>query len=364
MGADHTGDPDRHRGLLPMAFVGWPDGPLMSPIPSMPAWGCSSPAGGLHLLPWLAITCSKREGMSPTARPRSDFHRLMTLSDGAGAKRARHKLWLVILLLVAGRPPCRWCQWVVLKMLPSDNKSGIPAGARRAGGATLEQTSAPCWRWVGSSPGCPGEGLPDLRRHRRPINFNGLVRHYFIRSGASVGLIAGQSGGQAHGAGSQQSRDCPVGACALAGHRQCGGGNLKVVEVAPGPPVWSPIVAEVPLARRRPPVKPTRARTGPLRGHGGSGGRGHLSDRPLQPKWRLVVDRAQAALLGSRSRDLVATLNGGAWAIRMPAGCGGQGAKYPVPIRIELAPGDKRDLTILALKVRQPGSQLVRVSGW
>ena len=58
----------------------------------------------------------------------------------------------------------------------------------------------------------------------------------------------------------------------------------------------------------------------------------------------------------------MATLNGGV-GYQDASWLQGQGAKYPVPIRIELAPGDKRDLTgILALKVRSQSGQLVRVS--
>lgn len=56
-----------------------------------------------------------------------------------------------------------------------------------------------------------------------------------------------------------------------------------------------------------------------------------------QPKWRLVVDRSKAARFGVDLRDLVATLNGGV-GYQDASWFHGQGAKYPVPIRIELAP--------------------------
>lgn len=74
---------------------------------------------------------------------------------GAGAKRARHKLWLAILLLVAGAAAMPVVQWVVLKMLPFDNKSEFQLVLDMPEGRPWSRPSAPCWRWVGSSPGCP-----------------------------------------------------------------------------------------------------------------------------------------------------------------------------------------------------------------
>ena len=164
-----------------------------------------------------------------------------------------------------------------------------------------------------------------------------------------------------HESGSQQSRDCPVGACARWAIASGGGGNLKVVEVPPGPPVWSPIVAEV--------YGPTQAAREAARA--GLQARFvaatdlvdvdiYLTDP--QPKWRLVVDRASKPPCSGRSRGPGGTLNGrvGLSGCQLAAGARRQ---YPVPIRIRLAPGDKAGSGGLALKVRsQSGSQLVRVS--
>jgi multidrug efflux pump subunit AcrB len=187
-----------------------------------------------------------------------------------------------------------------------------------------------------------------------------LVRHYFIRSGANVGDIQvnlvdkHERDRSSHEIA--RSVRAPLQAIASAA-----GGNLKVVEVPPGPPVWSPIVAEVygpTQAAREAAARAVQARFVAT---------ADLVDVDIyltdpQPKLRLVVDRAQAALLGVDLGDLVATLNGGV-GYQDASWLQGQGAKYPVPIRIELAPGDKRDLTgILALKVRSQSGQLVRVS--
>ncbi len=69
------------------------------------------------------------------------FHRLMTpFLIGDGAKRARRKLWLVVLLLVGAATAMPVVQWVVLKMLPFDNKSEFQLVLDMPEGATLEQT--------------------------------------------------------------------------------------------------------------------------------------------------------------------------------------------------------------------------------
>ena len=138
-------------------------------------------------------------------------------------------------------------------------------------------------------------------------------------------------------------------------------GQPQVVEVPPGPPVWSPIVAEVygpTQAAREAAARAVQARfvaTADLVDVDI-----YLTDPSPSGGWWWIAPRRPCS--GSIS-GIWWRPSTGAWVIRMPAGCGGKGAKYPVPIRIELAPGDKRDLTgILALKVRSQSGQLVRVS--
>ncbi len=350
--------------LLPMAFVSGLMGPYMSPIPINASMGMLiSLLVAFIFSPWLANHLLKREGHVAHGEAKAGlFHRLMTpFLMGAGAKRARHKLWLVVLLLVGAAAAMPVVQWVVLKMLPFDNKSEFQLVLDMPEGATLEQTERTLL-----AVGRELARVPEVKDYQiyagtaAPINFNGLVRHYFIRSGANVGDIQvnlvdkHERDRSSHEIA--RSVRAPLQAIASAA-----GGNLKVVEVPPGPPVWSPIVAEV--------YGPTQAaREAAARAVEASFvATADLVDVDIyladpQPKWRLVVDRAQAALLGVDLGDLVATLNGGV-GYQDASWLQGQGAKYPVPIRIELAPGDKRDLTgILALKVRSQSGQLVRVS--
>lgn len=81
-------------------------------------------------------------------------------------------------------------QWVVLKMLPFDNKSEFQLVLDMPEGATLEQTERTLL-----AVGRELAKVPDVKDYQiyadtaAPINFNGLVRHYFIRSGANVGIF-------------------------------------------------------------------------------------------------------------------------------------------------------------------------------
>ncbi|MCC0183322.1 efflux RND transporter permease subunit [Aeromonas hydrophila] len=350
--------------LLPMAFVSGLMGPYMSPIPINASMGMLiSLLVAFIFSPWLASHLLKSEGHVAHGEAKAGlFQRLMTpFLMGAGASRARRKLWLAILLLVAGAAAMPMVQWVVLKMLPFDNKSEFQLVLDMPEGATLEQTERTLLA-VGREL-AKVEEVKDYQIYAgsaAPINFNGLVRHYFIRSGANVGDIQVNlvDKHERHRSSHQiaQSVRAPLQAIASAV-----GGNLKVVEVPPGPPVWSPIVAEI--------YGPTQA----AREAAARAVQTHFVATPdlvdvdiyltdPQPKWRLVVDRSKAARFGVDLGGLVTTLNGGV-GYQDASWLQGHGAKYPVPIRIELAPGDKRDLAgVLALKVRSQSGQLIRVS--
>ncbi|MBQ4680391.1 efflux RND transporter permease subunit [Aeromonas dhakensis] len=350
--------------LLPMAFVSGLMGPYMSPIPINASMGMLiSLLVAFIFSPWLAGHLLKREGHVAHGEARAGlFQRLMTpFLIGEGAKGARRKLWLGVLLLVAGAAAMPMVQWVVLKMLPFDNKSEFQLVLDMPEGVTLEQTERTLL-----AVGRELAKVPEVKDYQvyagsaAPINFNGLVRHYFIRSGANVGDIQVNlvDKHERHRSSHQiaQSVRAPLQAIASAA-----GGNLKVVEVPPGPPVWSPIVAEV--YGPTPDQREAAARAVEARFVATV----DLVDVDIyltdpQPKWRLVVDRSKAVRFGVDLGDLVSTLNGGV-GYQDASWLHGQGAKYPVPIRVELASGDKRDLAgILALKVRSQSGQLIRVS--
>jgi multidrug efflux pump subunit AcrB len=158
----------------------------------------------------------------------------------------RLKLAIAVVLLILGSVSLAYFQLVVLKMLPFDNKSEFQIIVDMPLGTPLEET-ARVLREIGSELAQE----PDVVNYQAyagtasPINFNGLVRQYYLRAVPEKGDI------QVNLADKQQrtpqeprNRLAP---CATASRRSArkNGGVAKVVEVPPGPPVMSPIVAEI-----------------------------------------------------------------------------------------------------------------------
>ncbi|KUE81806.1 multidrug transporter AcrB [Aeromonas schubertii] len=350
--------------LLPMAFVSGLMGPYMSPIPINASMGMLlSLLVAFIFSPWLAgHLLGHHAHQTPTAGSGTLFERLMSpFLIGAGARRARRLLWLAVILLVGAAANLPALQWVVLKMLPFDNKSEFQLVLDMPEGTSLEQTQRTLMA-LGRELG----KVPEVKDYQiyagtaAPINFNGLVRHYFVRGGANVGdiqvnLVDKHARSRSSHAIARALRE-PLQAIARAE-----GGNLKVVEVPPGPPVWSPILAEV--------YGPTDA----LRAQGAEQVMTALRETPdvvdidlyrpdAQPLWRLVLDRSKAARLGVDAQEAVATLAAAVgdadvtWLHR-------EEAKYPVPVRLTLSQADRVDLRgVLALKVRGASGGLVPLS--
>jgi len=191
-----------------------------------------------------------------------------------------------------------------------------------------------------------------------PINFNGLVRQYYLRAGGHVGDLQvnlvdkGQRSDQSHAIATRVRPEL----------QQIGarfGANVKVVEVPPGPPVLSPIVAEIygPEAEgRREVAKAVRAvfeKTANVV---------DVDDSSIAaaPRKLLVVDRRKAGTLGVPQAAIVSTLR---------AGLSGEaatylheGSKYPVSAYLQLPPERHGDLdALLQLSVRSASGQLVPI---
>jgi multidrug efflux pump subunit AcrB len=130
-------------------------------------------------------------------------------------------------------------------MLPFDNKSEFQVMVDLPEGTPLEQTQALLQQLAHEA-----EQIPEVTSVQiyagtsAPINFNGLVRHYFMRQSAELGdLQVNLQGKHERDRSSHQiARDARERLAPLA---KMAGATLKVVEIPPGPPVWSPILAEV-----------------------------------------------------------------------------------------------------------------------
>jgi multidrug efflux pump subunit AcrB len=356
--------------LLPMAFVSGLMGPYMRPIPINASAGMLlSLLIALTVTPWLSLKLLSRHHEDGDAKPRvvavrlqSLFGRILTpFLDHARGGRRRGWLYTVIVVLVLLASGLVVVQAVVLKMLPFDNKSEFQVVVEMPEGSTLEQTNAAL-----SDLSEVIAGLPEVRNYQGysgtsgPVNFNGLVRQYYLREGAIVGdLQVNLVDRRERDRKSHDIARAVRPALTEVGARH--GAVVKVVEVPPGPPVMSPLVAEIygpDLEGMRTIARDleTRFRETP--------GIVDVDTSVEHTAMREVVtvDRDRAARLGVTQAAVARTLRlavGGVDATWLRDGA----ARYPVPVRLRLPAGDQANLDQLsALRVRASDGTLVPLS--
>ncbi len=353
--------------LLPMAFVSGLMGPYMSPIPINASAGMLlSLAIAFVVTPWLALKLlpqhSTHHGQPPQSRLQQLFSTLLTpFLRSASGRRRRAMLGLAVLLLLLAALLLPMVQWVIMKMLPFDNKSEFQVMVDTPVGTPLEQTAA-----VLRDIGAYVRSVPEVTDYQAyagaaaPINFNGLVRQYYLRADSNMGdvqvnLLDKHARKRSSHAIAAAVR-APIEAIA-ARH----GAKVKVVEVPPGPPVMSPIVAEVygpdydGQMRVAKSVRAAFASTMDIVGVDDS-----VDD--TAPKLVLKVLQDKAALAGVTARDVVETMQMGLAGLDATPVHGGV-AKYEVPVRIALPPSRQSSLDdFLKLNVRANDGDLVPMS--
>ncbi|MGD8484729.1 MAG: efflux RND transporter permease subunit [Thioalkalispiraceae bacterium] len=354
--------------LLPMAFVTGLMGPYMSPIPINASMGMFiSLVIAFVVTPWLANRLLANQPVHHGETQGDDrLYRLFKkyvspyLNGAAGAPK-RRKLGLIILGLILLSVALAGVKLVVLKMLPFDNKSEFQVVVDMPEGTAVEKTAR-----VLSELGKHLSTVPEVTDYQAyaggasPINFNGLVRQYYLREGANVGDI--QVNLVDKKARERQSHEV---ALSLREPLQAIGkkhdANVKIVEVPPGPPVMSPLVAEIYGLNYQ----------GQM--HVAKQVRKVFSETPdvvdvddsieaAARKIIIKVDQQKAAQLGVSQHEVVATLS---------AALSGEDAsylhtgneKYPLPIRLELDVADKASVnSLMALNVRSREGRMVALS--
>jgi multidrug efflux pump subunit AcrB len=193
-----------------------------------------------------------------------------------------------------------------------------------------------------------------------PIGFNGLVRQYYLREGAHLGDIQVNLADKHE----RDRKSHEIAASvreplrAIASRYQ---GNVKVVEVPPGPPVMSPLVAEVYGISYAGQIETARDLR---RVFESTPDIVDVDDSVEYPSWKTVlqVDRAKASRLGvpqSAVADALATVLEG----EDMGFLHGETVKYAVPIRVRYAEKDKAELDqVLSLRVRAASGALVPLS--
>ncbi|PUE52091.1 efflux RND transporter permease subunit [Limnohabitans parvus] len=355
--------------LLPMAFVSGLMGPYMSPIPINASMGMLlSLAIAFVVTPWLARIWMKPShaadahaapaGLAAKLGPLFErvFEPLLHNEQGA---RNRKLLGLGIASLIAFSLVLPATGLVLLKMLPFDNKSEFQVVVDMPAGTPVEETAA-VMRELGAHLAQQPE-VTDYQAYAgtsSPINFNGLVRQYYLRSGGEVGdmqvklVDKHDRKDKSHAIATRLRPE-------LQAIGQRFGANVKVVEMPPGPPVLAPIVAEIygPDAEgRRQVAKAVRA----IFEKADNVVDVDDSSIASAPRTLLLVDRRKAAALGIPQQAIVTTLR---------AGLAGEaatylhdGSKYPAAALIQLSAERHGDLSaLLQLTVRGASGKLVPI---
>jgi multidrug efflux pump subunit AcrB len=239
--------------ILPMAFVGGLMGPYMRPIPiGSSAAMVFSLVIAFTVTPWAATHILKRnqpdDGHADHEEMPDDwftrfYHKIMDpLLAHAGW---RILFILVITLLLMGSASMVYFGLVKVKMLPFDNKSEFQVILDMPEGSTLEQTARVALEMANSVKADPT--VTDYQVYvgtASPYNFNGLVRHYFLRSGPTVADI--QVNLLPKHERSLQSHDIATRLRpALTRIAERYNATVAVAEVPPGPPVLQTLVAEI-----------------------------------------------------------------------------------------------------------------------
>ena len=348
--------------ILPMAFVRGLMGPYMRPIPVGASLAMLfSLMVAFVVSPWAAVLLLKHEAQA-RSRKTGRLDRLYRRVMGALVHRPLQR-WLFfggVAVMLAGALSLVVFGAVKVKMLPFDNKSELQVLLDLDEGAPVEvslQTAREVGRFLAS--------VPDVTDYEiyagtaAPVSFNGLVRHYFLRQKPNDADIQVNLTPKADRR--EQSHDIakqirPTIAAIAARH----GARAKVVEIPPGPPVLSTLVAEVygpnhdvQIALARHIQSMFAAAPGVVDVD--------TSITAAQPKSFLTVDREKASLLGVDPAQVVRAVSvavGGidAGLLHLPR------EREPVLIRIGFPAALRSDLgPALELRLNSATRATVRV---
>jgi len=363
--------------LLPLAFVSGLMGPYMRPIPiNASAAMLFSLAVAFVVSPWLTYRLFKRHAQELAEHAGDAPHRPDAETSAEGRLERLYRAIFAPLLASAVK---RWAllggvavllvlslaffplRWTVVKMLPHDNKSEVQVVIDMPEGTTLERTAAAAREMAVALAALPE--VTDVETYAgtsAPFNFNGLVRHYFLRSGSSVAdlqvnLLPKHDRDTESHPFAKSLR--PILAPIAARH----GANVKVSEVPPGPPVLSTLVAEIyapTLGERIALAEQVRAVFESTPGVVDADWYVEASG----PKLAVEVDREKAARAGVSPEAVARTLRvalAGAPAARLHD----PSAREPVPVELRLSRTDRSTADdLLALDVHGAGGRLVPLS--
>jgi multidrug efflux pump subunit AcrB len=354
--------------FIPMFFITGMMGPYMAPMAlNVPIAMLMSLVVAFTITPWLS------------------YHVLRAAAEHSHAKTfVLEESWLyrsykAVMMPIFGRRSLQWgilglivvllmfagllvlLQAVPLKMLPFDNKSELQVVIDMPEGTTLEATEAVAQDFVQYLVRVPEvTDVTTVAGSASPIDFNGLVRHYYLRQGGNVAdvrfnlVTKKRRSQQSHAIALRVRNDLQ----AIAARN---GANIKIVESPPGPPVISTLVAEVfgsagqsydDLAAGAREVRRLMEQTPNVV---------DIDDILVAPqaRQRFIVDRTKAALSGI-TESQIAQLLGGAVQGNKPTSLRLDDQANPVWITLQLPRQDRSNVSGLGqLMVRGTDGEAV-----
>jgi multidrug efflux pump subunit AcrB len=344
--------------ILPMAFVRGMMGPYMSPIPTgASAAMLFSLAVAFMVTPWAAARifrhdhAAKAHEEGPEGFSTRLYRRVMTALVTRAS--ARWAFFAFVMALFLASAALVGVGLVKVKMLPFDNKSEFQVMIDHPEGTPLEVTLETARRMRDHL-----ATVPEVRNvqlyagNAAPFNFNGLVRHYFLRRSPHWADLQVNLAPK-HDRDAQSHDIAKRVRPALVEIAQQRGANVKVVEIPPGPPVLDTMVAEIYGPTQE--VRQEVART--VRGlFETTPGVVDVHDSMEAERERVLVsiDREKAGLKGIPAMAAVETL-AGPGAGREVGRVEAPATREPVPVRVRLSAADRASRERrLALRVDSP----------
>ncbi|MTI63218.1 efflux RND transporter permease subunit [Methylophaga sp.] len=349
--------------LLPMAFVSGLMGPYMSPIPINASIGMLLSLLVAYIItPWMVLRLLAHSRQQPEVHQRGDngfFHRLLSpFVTSPRAKTYRRLLWLGLVVLIVLSVGLAAARLVVLKMLPFDNKSELQLVVDMPEGTPLETTAAAVRELTAYL-----QQVPEVTDYQAyigsasPINFNGLVRQYYLRKDWHMADV--QVNFRHKSLRERSSHEIALSLRApLQAIAATWQANLKLVEVPPGPPVQSPIVAEIYGLDYQSQLK--RAKTIEQEFSAVEGVVDiDTSVEAAAPRKLIDIDRNKAAHYGLSQQQIVQAIK-----LALEGEDVGylhnSAVKYAVPLRLTLPVAEKRNLeALLNFKLSNRDGELI-----
>jgi len=296
--------------ILPMAFVSGLMGPYMRPIPiGATSAMLFSLIVAFLVTPWAAVRILKKVD-SHGHDHQEDFVTRLYRRVMGGLLHYPLRRWgflAAIVVMLLGSMSLVYIKYVKVKMLPFDNKSEFQVIIDMPNGTTLEETARTARMLAAEVLKQPEViNVQTYAGTASPYNFNGLVRHYYLRSSANSADIQVNLLGkddrkrQSH----EIAKAVRVSLQAIA---QKTGARIKVAEVPPGPPVLQTLVAEVYGPTQEGQIRVARQLKDLFtKTDGVVDVDWYVEDD--RPKQRLVLDAEKAALHGITNADIARTM--------------------------------------------------------